>query len=139
MIPELIWAPDFFDPQEIWALRNLGPDKFGPQEACSLHKNSIHWFSCRDQTSWGPNLSGPKFLGDQIFRGPNFLGTEKARGPNMIGYHLSYCRLKYCSVNITDFCVPYFLTYIHSYSFWNLEIVVNQNSCFNISIYIWER
>ena len=37
MVPDLIWAPDFFGPQEIWALRNLGPEKFGPQEIWSLH------------------------------------------------------------------------------------------------------
>ena len=32
LVPELIWAHDFFGPQEIWALRNLDPRKFGPQE-----------------------------------------------------------------------------------------------------------
>ena len=31
MVPDLIWAPDFFGPQEIWALRNLGPKNFGPR------------------------------------------------------------------------------------------------------------
>ena len=32
MVPELIWAPDFFGLQEIWAPRSLGPKKFGPEE-----------------------------------------------------------------------------------------------------------
>ena len=29
-VPYLIWAPDFFSPKEIWAPRNLGPEKLGP-------------------------------------------------------------------------------------------------------------
>ena len=29
MVPNLIWAPDFFGPQEIWSPRNLDPKKFG--------------------------------------------------------------------------------------------------------------
>ena len=36
MVLVLIWAPDFFGPQEIWSLRNLVPKKFGPQEIWSL-------------------------------------------------------------------------------------------------------
>ena len=32
MVPNLIWAPDFFGPQEIWSPRNLGHKKFGPRE-----------------------------------------------------------------------------------------------------------
>ena len=35
MVPDPIWAPDFFGPQEIWARRNLGPEKFGPGEISS--------------------------------------------------------------------------------------------------------
>ena len=30
MVPNLIWAPDFFGPQEVWAPRNMDPKKFGP-------------------------------------------------------------------------------------------------------------
>jgi len=30
MVPNLIWAPEFFGPQEIWAPRNLGPKKIEP-------------------------------------------------------------------------------------------------------------
>ena len=30
LVPELIWAPEFFGPQEIWSPSNLGPRKFGP-------------------------------------------------------------------------------------------------------------
>ena len=41
MVPDIIWAPDFFGPQEIWFSRNLVPEKFGPQEVWSLHKNAI--------------------------------------------------------------------------------------------------
>ena len=32
MVPDLILALDFFGPQEIWSLRNLGPKKFGLRE-----------------------------------------------------------------------------------------------------------
>ena len=32
MVPDLIWAPDFFCPHKIWALRNLVAKKFGPRE-----------------------------------------------------------------------------------------------------------
>ena len=32
MVPNLILAPDFFGPLEIWALRKLGPEKFGPSK-----------------------------------------------------------------------------------------------------------
>ena len=53
MVPHLIWAPDFFGPQEIWSLRNLVPKKFG-----SLIKMPYNDF-----------YAGPKFLRDQISRG----------------------------------------------------------------------
>ena len=51
--PNLIWTPDFFGPQEVWA----------------PHETAMWWFSCGDQTSWGQNCSGPKFLGDQKSQG----------------------------------------------------------------------
>jgi hypothetical protein len=35
MVPELIWALDFFGSQDIWFPRNLVPKKFGPQEIWS--------------------------------------------------------------------------------------------------------
>ena len=35
MVPNLIWAHDFFSSQEVWALRDLGPKKFGPLEIWS--------------------------------------------------------------------------------------------------------
>ena len=41
MVPNLIWAPDFFGPGKIWALKNLGHEKFGPQEIWSLHEIAI--------------------------------------------------------------------------------------------------
>ena len=31
VVPNLIWGPDFFGPQEIWASTNLDPKKFGPR------------------------------------------------------------------------------------------------------------
>ena len=44
IVPYLIWAPDFFGPQEIWA----------------LHEKHYIAFSCRDQISWSPNFSVTK-------------------------------------------------------------------------------
>ena len=51
MVHNLIWAPDFFGPQEIWATRNMGPKKFGPP-----HENHHMAFSCWAQTSRGPKF-----------------------------------------------------------------------------------
>jgi hypothetical protein len=79
MVPDLIWAPDFFGPQEIWALRNLGPEKVGP-----CMKIIIWHFHARTKY-----FSRTNFLWDQISRGPNFSGTKKAMGPNEIGDHFS--------------------------------------------------
>ena len=83
MVPDHIWAPDFFGPQEIWALRNLGPEKFGPRQVWALQEkaNDFH--------------AGNKFLGAHISRGPNFLGTKKVRGPNVFGDQLSYSRFRH--------------------------------------------
>ena len=80
MVPDLIWAPDFFGPKEIWSReiwspRNLVPKKFGPQEI-KMPYNDFH--------------AGSKLLGEQISPGPNFLGTKKVTGPNEIGDHFSY-------------------------------------------------
>ena len=69
MVPNLIWAPDFFDPPE-----NLGSKKFGSREIWSLHENHQMAFSCGAQISWGPNFSW----------------TKKVRGPNEIKDHFSY-------------------------------------------------
>ena len=65
LVPDLIWAPDFFGPQKVWAPRNLGPNKFDP--CIKMLYNDIH--------------AEPKFHGDQISWGPNFLGTKKSQGP----------------------------------------------------------
>ena len=35
LVPEPIWSPEFFGPQEIWSPRNLVPEKFGPREIWS--------------------------------------------------------------------------------------------------------
>ena len=68
MVPDLIWAPDFFDPQEIWAPRNLGPKKLGP--CIKMPYIDFH--------------AGSKLLGVQLSWGPNFLGTKKDEGPKEI-------------------------------------------------------
>ena len=44
------WAPDFFGPQEIWA----------------LHEKHYIAFSCRDQISRWPKKSGPNEIGDHF-------------------------------------------------------------------------
>ena len=61
MVPNLIWAPDFFGPQEIWF-----------REVWAPHKNHYMAFLWRDQISWGASFSGPKFLGTQTSQGPIF-------------------------------------------------------------------
>ena len=78
--------------QEIRSLRNLGPEKYGPQEIWFLYENHHTTFSCGAQTSRGPNFLGPKFLRAQISQGPNFLETQKVRGLNEMGNHFSYSR-----------------------------------------------
>ena len=40
MVPDLIWAPDFFGPQKIWTPRHLGPKKFGP--CMKMSHNDFH-------------------------------------------------------------------------------------------------
>ena len=75
MVPNLIWAPDFFGPREIWAPRNLDPEKFSPRMKiiiCHFHTGTNILGA---QISQGPNFLGPKFLGDQISWAPNFSGT----------------------------------------------------------------
>ena len=73
MVSDLIWAPDFFGPQEIWSLRNLVPKKFDPRV------KFITWLFhagpklLRDQISC---LLGLKFLGDQKIQGPKYSGAK---------------------------------------------------------------
>ena len=69
MVPDLIWAPDFFGPREIWSSRNVGPTKFG--SGMKMLYNDFH--------------EGTKFLGAQSSQGPNFSGTKKVRDPNEAG------------------------------------------------------
>ena len=59
MVPDHVWAPEFFGPQEIWSPRNLCHEKFGPSEVWSLHENHYMAF-----------YAGTKLLGAQIYRGP---------------------------------------------------------------------
>ena len=82
MVSDLIWAPDFFGPWEIWSLRNLGPKKFFPQEIWALRSLGAARKSHVMIFMRGPNFLGPIFLGDQTSCGPNFFGTKKVTGPN---------------------------------------------------------
>ena len=68
MVPDLIWAPDFFGPQEIWAPKGWSPQNLLPPKYCHI------MIFIR-----GPNFVGPKFVGAQISWGPNFSGTKKMR------------------------------------------------------------
>ena len=126
MVPDLIWAPDFFGPQEIWAPWNLGPVKFGPREIWSLHENYYIAFSCRnqltkflgDQISWGPNFSGTKFLGDQKSQGPKWdrgpfqLQPQKAT----IGLEKRRRRLKYFRAWLAQLLKQSFFEYVRGFS-----------------------
>ena len=50
MVPDLIWAPDLFGLQKIWALGNLVPKKFGP-----LVKMPCNNFCAGPKQVRGPN------------------------------------------------------------------------------------
>ena len=151
MVPNLIWAPDFFGPQEIWSPRNLVPKKFGPQEIQSPLENHYMAFSCRDQHSWGPNFSRTK-----NFRGPNEIGlisltTWLQKIWQMFLDHLAFSEnIKYipcgcllcimCTKGYDDFClpVPLKINKRHFYCFTNYQSRIliltnfssNQNECF---------
>ena len=81
MIPDLIWAPEFFGPKDIQA-----PDKFRPR------MKIIIW----------QFYAVTNILGAQISRDPNFLGLQKVRGSNdEMGDHF---RLS-CNIRRTNFLV----------------------------------
>ena len=71
MVPDLIWAPDFFGPQAIWSPSNLVPEKFGPLEIWSPRNLGL----CM-KMPYNDFNAKTKFLGDQIFRTPNFSETK---------------------------------------------------------------
>ena len=54
MIPNLIWTPDLFGPQEIWATRHLDPRHLGlvefgiPGEIWAPQENHYMAFTCND-------------------------------------------------------------------------------------------
>ena len=75
VVSNLIWAPDFFGPREIWAPRSLVPEEYGPQEIWSPHENHHMAFFMQ-----GPNFLGSKFLGDQISWGPKKSGAQMRTG-----------------------------------------------------------
>ena len=83
MVPDLIWAPDFFGPWEIWAPRNLSPKKFGPWEIWAPRSLDTAWKSCVMVFMRATIFLGLIFLGDQISWGP------KVRGQNEIGDYFS--------------------------------------------------
>ena len=82
MVPNLIWVPDFFGSQEIWALRNLGPKKLRPEKFGHFMKKLCD-LSCGNHISRDQTFFGPKFLGTQTSWGPkksgaNMRSNEKA-------------------------------------------------------------
>ena len=66
MVPDLIWAPDCFGPQEIWFPRNLVLKKFGLPEIWA----TIMIFMQE------PNFPAPKFPSAQISWGPKKSGAQ---------------------------------------------------------------
>ena len=64
MVPNLIWAPDFFGPREIWAPRNSGPKNVGP--CMKMPYIDFH--------------AGTNFLGTHISRGPKKSGAQMRLG-----------------------------------------------------------
>ena len=72
-----------FGPWHFWSQRNLDPKKFGPKKNWALHEYHHTAFFSQNQTSWGPNFSGPKW----------------GRG------HLSYS-LQFPWIHNSNICVP---------------------------------
>ena len=73
MVPDRIWASNFFGSQEIWSTRYLFPKKMPYMD---FHA--------------GPSFLEPKFLGSQTSWGTKFPGAQKSQGPNEIEDHFSY-------------------------------------------------
>ena len=63
LVPELIWAPDFFGPQEIWSPRNLVPRNLVPAPFWSLRNLVPKKFGPRE--IWSPGNLVPKKFGPQ--------------------------------------------------------------------------
>ena len=81
LVPELIWAPKLFGPQEIWSPKNLGPRKFGPQEIWAPEIWSPHLFGPRE--IWSPRKLVPRKFGPQEIWSPRNLVPRKF-GPQEI-------------------------------------------------------
>ena len=60
MVPNHIWDPEFFGPQEVWSPKDIGLKEFG-------HNMKIITWLFHD---------GPKLLGDQIYWGPEKSGAQ---------------------------------------------------------------
>ena len=85
MVPNLISAPHFFGPLEIWTPRSLNLEKYYPQEIWFQYENHQIAFSCGSkllgaQKSQGPNFLGTKFFREQISWGPKKSGAKMRSG-----------------------------------------------------------
>ena len=85
MVPNLISAPHFFGPLEIWTPRSLVLEKYDPQEIWFQYENHQIAFSCGSkllgaQKSQGPNFLGTKFFREQISWGPKKSGAKMRSG-----------------------------------------------------------
>ena len=69
MVPDPIWAPDIFGPQEIRSPRSLGPEKLGPPQNWPPPWKSLRHFHTEI-----------KFLGDQISQEPKKSGAQMRLG-----------------------------------------------------------
>ena len=77
MVPDLIWAPDFFGPQEIWSPRSMAPHE--PYD-------DFH--------------AGLKFLGDQISKGPNLLGPKSLRAQTCCELKNSWAQMRLGTISV---------------------------------------
>ena len=66
IVPDLIWASDFFGPREIWSPRNFGPKNVGPNMKMPYNDFHARTKFLGAQISWSPNFLGPKFCGAQM-------------------------------------------------------------------------
>ena len=107
MVADLIWALDFFGPKEIWSLRTLVPQKFGPCMkliVCHFHAGTNILGA---QISVGPNNLGPNFPMHQISWGPKKSWAQMKSGT--IAVTANFCTKLNKNRNTRHFrvqCVP---------------------------------
>ena len=75
MVPDLIWAFDFFGPQGYRSPRNLVPEKFGSQEIWAPRNLATIMIFMQE-----PNFPAPKFPRAQISWGPKKSGAQMRLG-----------------------------------------------------------